>query len=164
MKVKNLSMYGSHVPILAKVLEHSEGEVLDLGMGLSTIVMDMMCKLKKRHITSYETDPEWYQANTIYQSDFHDIIYVPTWEEAKIEGKHWSVALIDHAPAKQRIKEVKRLANICDFVMIHDSEPVSDKYFKYRWVYPLFKYRYDYTACLPNTTVLSNFIDLSFLK
>ena len=163
MKVRNLSMYGSHIPILCKVIEMTEGPILDVGMGMSTIVMDMMCKEKKRKIVSYETDPEWYEANKHYQSDFHDIRFVPDWDEADIDNTQWSVALVDHAPAKRRITEIKRLANNCDFLLVHDTEPESNKFFRYSWIWKYFQYRYDYTACRPNTTVLSNTYDVADL-
>lgn len=164
MKVKNLSMYGSHIPVLCTMLSATKGPVLDLGMGLSTIVMDMMCKEEKRPIVSYETDKEWYEANKIYRSDFHKIIHIPDWDSADIEGTHWSLALVDHAPAKRRRIEIKRLASKANFVLVHDTEPESDKYFKYSWVYKYYKYRFDYKLCRPNTTVLSNYFDLKFLE
>ena len=163
MKVKDLSMYGSHLPILAKVLEHTEGPILDLGMGLSTVLIHMMAKETKRQVFSYESDWEWFEANQIYKSDFHQMIFVKNWDFVEFKGVHWNIAMVDHAPAKRRKEEIKKLANCCDFILIHDSEPESDKFYKYSWIYDRFKYRYDYTKCRPNTTVLSNFVDLEFL-
>lgn len=160
MKVRDLSMYGSHIPILCKVLEITDGPVLDVGMGLSTIVMHMMAKETGRKIVSYETDHEWYEANKQYQSDFHDIRFVASWDDADIDTHHWSVALVDHAPAKRRITEIKRLAANTDFLMIHDTEPESNKFFRYSWIWKYFQYRYNYTACRPNTTVVSNTFDV----
>ena len=161
-------MYGSHIPFLVKVLEVTEkypDPILDLGMGLSTIVMDMMAKHPGRKIVSFESDLDWYKVNEIYRSDFHEINFVGDWKFAQIDPpKKWSVALVDHAPAKQRIKEIKRLINNTQIVLVHDSEPEADKYFKYSWIYPLYKYKFDYKKAIPNTTALSNFVDLSFLK
>lgn len=163
MKIKDLSMYGSHIPFLVKAIEKTHGPILDLGMGLSTVVMHMMCKDRHRQITSIEADKDWFEAHLQYQTDWHRIMLVDDWKDAPLEKTHWALVMVDHAPAKQRIKEIKRLTQNADIVLIHDSEPDSNKYFKYSWIYPLFKYRYDYTKCTPNTTALSNTIDVAKL-
>lgn len=170
-ELQKKSLYGTHMPILARIMDITEGPVLELGMGIySTPLLDMMCAVKKRMLISYDNDPVWFKENEKWASDYHKVIFVDEngWEQIMIDyaygAPHWTVVLVDHKPAKQRIKEIKRLANKADYILIHDSEPESDRFFKYSWIYKLFKYRYDYTKCRPNTTVLSNFVDLSFLQ
>jgi len=159
----SLAVYGSHIPILVKILGNTDGKILDLGVGLSTIVMHAMATQTKRPIVSYESDKKWYEANLVYQSDFHQIKFVEDWNKADIDNEFWDVVLIDHHPARRRIEEVKRLANKANYILPHDSD-IFNKFYTQSGIYPLFKYRYDYTRCFPNTVVLSNTTDLSNLK
>lgn len=158
--------WGTHLPILTRIMDVTDGPVLELGTGVwSTPVLDFMCRETKRKLVSYDNDPVWFEPNKKqWQSDFHDIKLVVDWNKADIDSIHWSVVLVDHKPAKRRMKDIKRLANNANFILIHDSEPESDRFFKYSWIYKYFKYRFDYIRCRPNTTVLSNFIDLKFLS
>lgn len=169
------SLYGSHMPIVARIMDLTEGPVLELGMGIySTPLLDLMCAEKKRELLSFDNDPEWFKENEKWASDYHLVYFVKDWATDKnlaavlenVDPKRhplFDVALVDHKPAKQRIKEVIRLKDKCRFVLIHDSEPESDKFFKYSWIYKHFKYRYDYTNTRPHTTILSNFVDIESL-
>lgn len=157
-------LYGSHLPILSRVVDLTHGPILELGMGLySTPYLHTVSFLQKRLLVSYDNDSKWFFKNKEWESKYHKVVFVTDWEYADIDNTHWSVVFVDHKPAKQRIKEVRRLAWKANYILIHDSEAVSDKYFKYKWIYSLFKYRYDYSKLIPNTTVLSNFCDLSNL-
>lgn len=158
--------WGSHLPILSRMLELTDGAILELGTGVwSTALMDLMASQTKRKVISYDNDPKWHDANKKWQSDYHDIRLIPEdgWDDIDLKEHVWSVAFLDHKPAKRRKEDARRLAHQAIFVILHDSEPESDKFFKYSWIYKHFKYRYDYTKCRPNTTVLSNFIDVDKL-
>jgi hypothetical protein len=168
--------WGTHLPVLARVLDITEGSpVLELGTGVwSTMLFHIMCAETKRPAFSYDNDPKWHESNLKWQNDYHNIILVEdfvdeegNWhsgfEKAPLENTHWGVVLVDHKPASRRKEDIKRLAKHADFILIHDSEPESDKFFKYSWIYKHFKYRFDYTKCRPHTTVLSNFIDVAKL-
>ena len=160
--------WGTHVPLLARVLDLSDGPVLELGTGVwSTFLIHIMCKDNQRKAISYDNDPQWHESNLKWQSDFHEIKLLEDWDELYDDIDflmvHWGVILVDHKPAKRRMVDLRRLANRANFIVIHDSEPESDKFFKYSWIYKHYKYRYDYTKCRPHTTVLSNFIDVSKL-
>lgn len=160
-KVKE-TLYFSHLPILTKIVDMTEGPILELGIGFSTVVLDMMCRLTKRPLFSYDNDPQWYEKYLEYQSDFHQILLTDDWDKIDIDNRHWSVVLIDHRPALRRRVEAKRLKDNTDYVVMHDSEPEINKFYRYTDIYPLFKYRFDYTRCKPFTTVLSNFKKLNF--
>lgn len=165
-ELQRRSLYGSHMPILARVVDLTDGPILELGMGIfSTPLLDLMCAEKKRPLISFDNDPEWFEENKKWGSDYHLVYFVEDWDKRTqlIDDTQWSVALVDHKPAKRRMKEIKRLAKNCQFVLIHDSEPESDKFFKYSWIYKHFKYRFDYTNTRPHTTVLSNFVDVALL-
>lgn len=142
----------------------SDGPVLEMGMGLySTPLLDLMCRQEKRRLVSYDNNPLWFKENEIWKSDFHELYFVTDWDQADIEHTHWSVALIDHKPSARRKDDVRRIMNNADYILIHDSEPEANPFFRYTWIYRFFKYRYDYTKCKPHTTVLSNFIDVTKL-
>lgn len=153
--------YCSHLPILIKVLQKSEGPVLEMGMGpFSTPVLHWMCIEMKRPLVSYDNDPEYFDSNFAFVGKSHEIFLIDKWDNANIENKHWGVAFLDHAPDYRRKEDAKRLVNNVDFLILHDSEATKDKYFGYSEIYPLFKYRYNYRRGSPFTVVLSNLKDV----
>lgn len=159
-KLQRKSFYGSHMPVIARVVEATQGPILELGMGIySTPLLDLMCHEEKRSLTSFDDDPIWFEENKEWESDYHKVHFVDNYDKADIENTHWSVAFIDHKPALRRITEIARLAHNADYLIIHDTEPECDRFFRYSKIYPLFEYRFDYTLCRPNTTILSNFFD-----
>lgn len=161
--MKDNRAYVTYLPILLKLVEQTDGPILELGMGYSTMILDMMCQQTERELASYENDEKWYKENLIYKSNYHSINYVEDWDKVPYHVRHWSIALIDHRPAMRRRVDAMRLKDNVDYILIHDSEPEIDRFYGYSRLYKLFKYRYDYKDCKPNTTVLSNFIDLSVL-
>lgn len=158
-------IYSSHLPILIKVLQVSKGPVLELGAGVfSTPVMHWLCLEAKRTLVTYENFKEHFEMNKVFETEIHEIKFINDWNEAKIEGVHWGVAFVDHEPRERRVVEIARLAQITDYVIVHDSEPDHD--YRYNFIskaFPLFKYRYNYKRRRPHTTVLSNFKDLTNL-
>ena len=164
---------GSHLPILIQIVNMTEGPILELGMGLfSTPYLHWVCYGTQRKLVSYESKKEFYdlfvfndprEVNNKY--GFHDINLVENnnWDAIDFSTEHWSVVLVDHAPGKRRKEEVKILANLADYILVHDSDelPKHVAHYKFYEAYPLFKYRYDYDHVFPRTTVLSNFKDVS---
>ena len=158
---KFFGLYISYLPVLTRIVDLTDGPILELGMGFSTMILDMMCCLTKRPLVSYENDRKWYEKSLVYASDFHQILLAEDWDKIDIDSTHWSVAFIDHRPALRRRVEAKRLKDNADYIILHDSEPEINKFYRYTDIYPLFKYRYDYTRCKPYTVVLSNFKKLN---
>jgi len=161
--MKDIRPYITYIPPLLKALEATKGDILELGMGFSTAFLDALCKESKRRIVSYENDIEWYEENRMYQSEYHDIILTNDWSTIPIEDRKWGVVLVDHRPAVRRRVEAKRVKDCADIVVLHDSEPEIDRFYRYSSLYKNFKYRYDYTVCKPNTTLLSNTLDVKGL-
>jgi hypothetical protein len=160
-KIGDLSMMGSYMPILIKILENTDGKVLELGMGLSTAMIHMMCLKTKRPIVSYESDNQWFEKNKLYLTDWHQLKFVKGWDDADIDNEFWDVVLVDHHPARRRHEEVIRLANKANYIILHDTD-IFKNYYERSGIYSLFKYRYDYDKCFPATTVLSNFKKYEF--
>lgn len=166
--------WSSHYPILVKVLNQIQtGDVLELGMGpFSTPLLHWLCVDKGLKLFSFDNDPKYWELNQKFATatSFHQmsLILNDNWDDLwqgpfSLADKHFSVAFVDHKPAKRRYLDIAKLAKLADLVIIHDSEPEQDKYYAYRRIWPLFKYRFDYTKAKPHTTVLSNINDLSFL-
>ena len=155
--------YGSHLPILIKALSITDGMVLEFGTGIfSTTFLHWACCLDKRKLISYENGVSYYESYKDFNNDYHQVVLVKDWDEI-ILPEHCSVALVDHNSTHRRKEEVRRLANIADYIVIHDSNPEVDRHFRFSKVYPLFKYRKDFTYSTTNTSVLSNFKDLTNL-
>lgn len=161
----------SHLPILSRVLQVTKGPVLELGAGyFSTPFMYWVCKEQKRKFVSYENDLRW--CKKLYQWDkeretkdgLASLRYVKNWDDADIDNIHWSVVFIDHRPALRRKDDARRLKDNADYILMHDSEPEINKFYKYNWVYDDFKYKYDYTMVKPHTVILSNFKKLKWIK
>jgi hypothetical protein len=145
--------WSSHLPLLIGVMNQSEGPVLELGAGLtSTPVLYWMCFDQDRAFVSYESNPEY----AAMLSDY-GVRQIDSWDQADIDSVHWGVVLIDHAPPERRHIDVARLKDNADHIVIHDSQRHLDRYFHYKDIYGLFKYRYKYGKVKPHTTVLSNF-------
>lgn len=157
------SNYLTHIPILSRLVDMTSGPILELGIGFSTVLLHAMAKQSGREVYSYENDREWHKKYFEFNTYNHHVFYIDNWDDIKVNDKHWSVALIDHRPAMRRRVDAVRLARHADYIILHDSEPEIDRFYRYSSIYKHFKYRYDYKKCLPNTTVLSNFKDLSSL-
>ena len=156
--------YGSHLPILTKIVGMTDGPILELGIGLySTPYLHYACLPTKRKLVSYDSSEGWVRYFRDCRTDFHEVNFIDDWDKLPINN-FYDVVFVDHAPDPRRSIEAGKMANFAKYVILHDSQPENDKAYNYPDIYPLFKYRYDYTAVIPHTTVLSNFIDLSNFK
>ena len=155
--MNRLAKHSTHVTTLTRAFDLSEGDVVEIGTGhFSTTLLHWLGAITGRRITSYETDVKWFQRAKRYQCEYHDIILVENWDDIPLESQHWGLAFIDHSPHARRSIETKRLKDIADFIVIHDTEPRSEKLYGYPDIYSLFTYRYDSKKVEPWTTVLSN--------
>jgi hypothetical protein len=148
--------FGSHLPVLMKVVQISDGPVLEMGSGIySTVFLHWACFNAKRKLTTIESKWKYYKEMRRLRCDWHEIEFVKSWEKANIKGD-WSVVLLDQGPGHHRGVAAKQLTHV-DYLVLHDSDaPFS---YGYESVFPLFKYRFDYVnpeRATPSTTVLSN--------
>ena len=160
----NVSLaYGTHLPCLIKAMEKTSGMVLELGTGLfSTPFLRYQCMLTGRLLVSYENYKEWYDFLLKYYKDNenHHIRFVNNYSEAPIEGTPWDVVLIDQTPDSSRTEEILRVKDRAKYIIIHDANLSNDKVTHYSKIYPLFKYRTDWTGDNNRATVLSNIVPL----
>lgn len=154
--------YGTFLPALIKVMQITDGPVLELGMGVfSTPYLHFAC-YPKRRLVSYESDKQYYNWLNIFKNDYHEVHLVKDWDKIDL-SERWSVVLVDHEPARRRKEEIKRLANSADYIVVHDTNPRLDGKYRYSEIYPLFKFRKDFNLEKPYTAILSNFKDLSLI-
>jgi len=152
--------YCSYIPMLVKAMMRVTGDVLELGAGIhSTYFLHWLCKDQGRQLYTYENDKGHYNLVKECEADFHHIYLVDDWDAIDIE-RPWGVVLIDHSPASRRRKDVKRLAFYAKCIVLHDSQGRSDRHYRYSEIWPLFRYRRGYGKAIPQTTVVSNFIDV----
>lgn len=157
----NVSLnYATHLPALMRALALTDGPVLELGMGLfSTPYLHYACLLAGRWLVSYENDAGWAEKFKGYQSPLHEIVVLPQWEHADFVER-CAVALVDLSPDEQRAPAIVRLANYAQIIVAHDSNGRWDKHYHYSTIYPLFRYRADWTGDGRHAAVLSNFVNL----
>ena len=141
----------------------TDGDVVEFGTGMfSTPVLHWMCVPDKRKLVSYESNIKFYEIARQYSDEFHDVLFVSNFDNLDIE-KPWDVVFIDHQADRRRI-EARRVSNCAQFVILHDTCGRDEKYFQYKDIYPLYKYKYQFNLIRPKTSVLSNFVDVSKLN
>lgn len=156
----------SHLPMLVRVFEMSEGDVLELGTGyFSSLILRWLSDVSKRHVYAYESRWSWNKRVERLRGEYYHTVLCPNWDAADFEKQRWGMAFIDHSPSERRHIDVARLANLVDYIVLHDTQPKDDAtYYLFSKIWHLFKYRYDYTKYPNWTSVVSNFKDLENLK
>lgn len=151
--------YTTHITMLVKTLLASKGTVVECGGGIfSTPLLHWLCKAMDRNLITYEHEPDYYAFERTFQSRQHKIVFVEDWDKIDTTGEYGMV-FIDHHPPERRMIETLRFKDNADYIVIHDTERVSREYNREE-VFDQFKYRYDWKACKPWATVLSQTKDL----
>jgi hypothetical protein len=152
---RNHKQMGSHIPVLLKVIPKTEGAVCEMGAGIySTPILHLLTQ--GRTLYTYETDKEYLHYAHKFQTKNHRIRNMDTVDF----DRHWSVVFIDHynKPRGRRGDDAMKFKN-ADIIILHDTEQPEE--YGYDKVFPHFKYRADFTECVPNTSIVSNVIDVT---
>lgn len=150
-----------HKHELAMGVVNRFGPLLELGAGDGSTAW--IADHWPGNILTLDSDAVFVERFAHLRSRRHRIEHAPTWDVPEIDrpwGGRWSIALVDHAPGERRVTEIKRLAEICDIIIIHDSEPAQRHGYGYDSIWPLFKHlRHDERL---NTwaTALSNSVNV----
>ena len=148
--------WGSHIPVLVKAFELSSGNILELGTGpFSSPILHWLSFDSKRRLVSYENNKEYFDMHKTFQNNLHEINLVTDWEKIDLK-KQWGMAFVDLAPARSRKSAIERLYGHCDFLIVHDTEPESEKWYRCKDIFAKFKYRTDYKKSKPWTSVFSD--------
>ncbi len=161
---RNFKQVGTHIPMLLNIIPRTTGDVAEVGSGFSsTPILHWLCQDRKLY--TYENDPEWFSFARKFQTNTHRIRPFDTIDYEK----HWSVVFIDHstkvggnAPTnfRQRGDDILKFKNV-DIFILHDTEEREVEHYHYDLVFPKFKYRLDWKETRPNTSAISNTIDVS---
>src|SRR3990172_1807611 len=96
--------YGSHLPLLMRVMEITTGPVLELGAGIfSTPVLHWLCTRDHRQLVSMDNDPRFFKWAGGFANQYHKLELVDDWDKADIE-RAWDVVLVDHSPSERRVE------------------------------------------------------------
>lgn len=162
IRMRNSIHVGSHLPVLMKLFSITKGPILEYGGGInSTIFFHWACFPTERKVLTLENDWINHKLLRKFRTPWHECQFVKNWDRVTIEDTY-SIVFIDHNPGYQRHIDAKKHIN-SEYVVLHDSEPERDNLYFYEKIYPLFKYRLDYTKAVPHTTILSNTHDLGNL-
>lgn len=161
IKASTVKLWTTHMTMLIKVLQNSEGSVMELGGGpFSTPLLHWLCKMQNRKLVTYESDPQYYRLCRGFQSHLHRVRFIEDWDTIPLEK--WGVIFIDHHPDKRRVVDLIKFKDHADYLVMHDTEK-EEKYELYK-AFPLFKNVFQWNEAKPWTSVFSNLKDLNFLK
>jgi len=153
--MKGTLRFGSHLPVLIKLVELTDGPILEMGAGYSsTPFLHWACFHTKRTLETYENREKYADMFRSFNTDYHKIIHVTDWDAIDLD-RPWSIAFIDHSPGRRRIKDIAKLVH-AEYVVAHDSENAKGTEYKYHKILKLFKYRYKYNLIRPYTSIWSN--------
>lgn len=155
--------YSTHLPCLLEAYSKTKGDVLELGPGVfSTPVLHWLCERDKRNLVTIENNLMWHRfCRKYFMTNYHKHYFVNGWNKAdRLIRKKWDVVLVDHSPSGRRVHEIRKLANLAKYIIVHDADPWHEKEYHLETIYPLFKYKYIFKGAEPYVAVLSNFINL----
>jgi hypothetical protein len=163
--------YSTHNALLLRVLDASDGDVVEMGSGpFSTALLHWYCKNKKRKLITYEDDPQYYIFAKMFQSPEHRVIFIEDWDKVDT-SQHRGLVFIDHGGkldggyhGSRRGLDVTRWKDTADYIVMHDTEVgdyVKDDIYNYRPMWKNFKYKFTWKECRPWTSVVSNSKDVS---
>jgi hypothetical protein len=156
--------WGSHIPVLLKLLEHTTGNVLELGMGLySTPLLFWACVSQDRDLVSYENYEKYLNLFGKNNNTHHETHLIADWTTIDL-SRHFDIGIIDVNPMEFRSYLAVRIEDLVDYIVLHDSNPKEDNFYHYSGIYSRFKYRFDYNIFNPHTTVISKMCSLEFLN
>ena len=107
MKIDYDKNWGSHLPVLIKVMSLTKGSVLEMGMGLySTPFLHWSC-YKERILVSYDNEKEFFEINKQYHEGLHEVYFVDNWSKANIEKVLMLEAEKENPPASPLAKPMR---------------------------------------------------------
>lgn len=162
-RVMGNSTAATHTAPLLTIVANTKGPILEMGCGdFSTPVLHAICSSSKRFLCSAEGNKSWLNFFTDLEKEWHHFYYVSSfngWDKIG-NGIRWSVVFIDHAPAKRRVMDIKRLRKNTDIFVVHDTQDSVEISYGYKPVLSSFKYKYVYKRYKVTTTVVSDVIDV----
>lgn len=156
--------YSSHLPVLHLALSITDGDVLEMGMGIfSTPFIHWLCMPRYRHVLSVENDKKCYESMLSFENEFHRLLLIDDWDCPELDRK-WDVVFLDHAPGIRRREDLLRFAKLARVIVVHDTNGRTDRHYKFQGLWPNFKYVLHYGQYFPQSTIVSNVLDVRALR
>jgi len=152
----------SHLPILTAAFTITSGPVLELGAGFgSTFALHGLCGATKRKLVTVENDKIWLSAFGYYRREWHEFKHAESFLDLPEYRESWGLAFVDHGILGERGLALAELRDV-PVVVAHDTCHESLNYTNDGVPQPLssFKFRFDHKWQGPQTSVLSNTIDV----
>ena len=152
--------YATHLPVLAALCSVvRDGPIVELGGGyFSSPLLHWICFDRQRRLLTLETEEDTLRLLVNFNRGHHEIRRVDDWDAVDLSGP-WSIAFVDHRPADRRGRDVERLADAADYIIVHDTDEKDEAKYHYKDALANFRYRYDYHRARPQTSVVSNKFD-----
>lgn len=162
-----MSAFGfmSHVPLLVASCLKTTGPVLELGAGFgSTFALHAICAETQRMLVTLESSLTWLREFEYYKRPWHRFRHVKSFIGLKEYDEEWEMAFIDHGILGERGPALWGVRNV-PVIVVHDTNHEELNYTNPEngVKQPLrhFKYRYDYRLFGPQTSVVSNSVDVN---
>ena len=163
MNIINTLKYMTHIPLLLACLDNTNGVILECGLGLGSTPILNGYSFSDRKVYSYDNDAAWVNQFTKFRSDNHVVEVINSWSDLdELYKTNFGIAFIDQAPAADRGKTIIKLKDTAELIVMHDANHLRNC--AAREVFNEMKYKFIFTSFRPNTCVMSNTNDLSFLK
>lgn len=128
-----------------------------MGDGSTPFLHALSAELREpRSIASYEDNPIYATAFDPLRMPWHETHCVESYDEVPVRA--CGLLFVDHAPAKRRIVDMERFAELAQCMVVHDWNRYCYHYDK---VKPLFRHQIVDKSLLPHTAILSNHIDVT---
>jgi hypothetical protein len=106
--------YGSHLVPLVRHLAHTDGAVLELGVGhWSTPLLRRYCKAADRKLVSLEADPAWARQFGLEAVSYDEAV-------PRLARQSWSIVLVDHWPETRRARDALAFVGAAGHILVHD--------------------------------------------
>ena len=145
----------THLPVLAWCIAHTTGLIVEFGAGdFSTPFVHFFAE-RGRQVITYEEMPRWLIKFSALFTGTHQGLRLA--QDSVGLAATADVVLIDGS-AESRGPILRMLADSpVRYIVVHDTQPQGiDTHPGLREALTLYKYRYDWTAIQPWTTVVSN--------
>lgn len=154
---------------LKLALQHTQGAVLELGMGeISTPFLHKYCAEHGRPLYSYEEMEEWHGKFVRLAADEHHIYKLDSWADfVPPVNTRFGVALVDQncsPPAYERRTSTLLLQPLCDIIVLHDVEAEHQQHYNTADLPSYFKYHFHDRGHARQTFILSDVVDVDALQ
>ena len=167
VKYRNVSVsefgFLSLTPLLCAACSITSGPIIELGGGFgSTLVLHGICGSTNREVLTLEHDSGWMSWLGLYGRTWHKFKQVSTFIDLpEYTERDWGLAVVDHGIFGERGIALSGVSHV-PIIVAHDTchEALNYTNDGAPQVLDSFKYRYDLQWSGPQTSALSNVIDV----